>query len=119
MQHLVAISISSRKLNSSILKDPHIKEQSHFYLETNDNGDVHPIFHGMKKAALKGRISIKNQVNSCWTCLWGKKNKYRGIISGLYNGLKNMEIHSTLYINVKWEMEGGKMDNIMDISMEM
>lgn len=46
-------------------------------------------------------------------------NKYRGIISGLYNWLKNMETHSTLYINVKWEMEGGKTDNIMDISMEM
>lgn len=46
-------------------------------------------------------------------------NKYRGIIPGVYDGLKNMEIHSTLYINVKWEMEGGKMDNIMDISMEM
>lgn len=46
-------------------------------------------------------------------------NKYRGIISGVYNGLKNREIHSTPYINVKWEMEGGKMDNIMDISMEM
>lgn len=46
-------------------------------------------------------------------------NKYRGIISSVYNGLKSMEIHSTLYINVKWEMEGRKMDNIMDILMEM
>lgn len=43
-------------------------------------------------------------------------NKYRGIIPVVYDGLKNME---TLYINVKWEMKGGKMDNIMDISMEM
>lgn len=34
-------------------------------------------------------------------------NKDRGIISGLYKGLRNKKTHSTLYIKTKWEMEGG------------
>lgn len=53
--------INSWKLNLSQLNDPHFKEQIkgeiHFYLETNDRGDVSPpILWDALKAVLRGKI---------------------------------------------------------------
>uniref|UniRef100_A0A671TVT9 Reverse transcriptase domain-containing protein n=1 Tax=Sparus aurata TaxID=8175 RepID=A0A671TVT9_SPAAU len=53
--------LNNWKLNSSLLNDPHFKEQMkreiHFYMEMNDKGDVSPpILWDALKAVLRGKI---------------------------------------------------------------